>query len=364
MGPEEEAGAGATTPAEPGPHERDLIFAEKEDAMAVKVGINGFGRIGKLVFRALQGNKKFEVVSINDLLDLKSMAMLLKYDSVHGKFPASVGTEGTKLVVGGKAIEVTAEKDPTKLAWGSKGVELVIESTGVFTDAEGMGKHIAAGAKKVLLSAPAKGPIDATIVVGVNDKTLKSTDKLVSNASCTTNCLAPMVKVLHENFGVERGLMTTCHAYTNDQRLVDFIHKDLRRARAAALNIIPTTTGAAKAVGEVIPDMKGKLTGLSLRVPVSDGSITDFVAVLKKAATVAEINAAMKKAASEGPLKGILEYTEDPIVSSDVVGNEHSCIFDAGSTMVIDNMVKVLGWYDNERGYSRRCVDVMELMMK
>ena len=331
--------------------------------MAVKVGINGFGRIGKLVFRALQGNKKFEVVSINDLLDLKSMALLLKYDSVHGRFPVSVTTEGNKLVVGGKAIEVTAEKDPSKLAWGAKGVEIVIESTGVFTDAEGMNKHIAAGAKKVLLSAPAKGPIDATIVMGVNDKTLKATDKLVSNASCTTNCLAPMVKVLHETFGVERGLMTTCHGYTNDQRLVDFIHKDLRRARAAALNIIPTTTGAAKAVGEVIPEMKGKLTGLSLRVPVPDGSITDFVAVLKKAATVQEINAAMKKAA-EGSLKGIMEYTEDPIVSSDVIGDEHSCIFDAGSTMVIDNMVKVLGWYDNERGYSKRCVDVMELMIK
>lgn len=331
--------------------------------MAVKVGINGFGRIGKLVFRALQGNKKFEVVSINDLLDLKSMAMLLKYDSVHGQYPVPVGTEGNKLVVGGKAIEVTAEKDPTKLAWGAKGVELVVESTGVFTDAEGMSKHLAAGAKKVLLSAPAKGPIDATIVIGVNDKTLKPTDKLVSNASCTTNCLAPMVKVLNDNFGVEKGLMTTCHAYTNDQRLVDFIHKDLRRARAAALNIIPTTTGAAKAVGEVIPELKGKLTGLSLRVPVPDGSVTDFVAILKKKATVEEINAAMKKAAA-GELKGILEYTEDPIVSSDVIGNEHSCIFDAPSTMVIDNMAKVLGWYDNEWGYSKRCVDVMQLMVK
>jgi len=331
--------------------------------MAVKVGINGFGRIGKLVFRALMGNKKFEVVSINDLLDLKSMATLLKYDSVHGRFPASVTTDGTKLVVGGKAIEITAEKDPTKLGWDKKGVELVVESTGVFTDAEGMGKHLTAGAKKVLLSAPAKGPVDATIVMGVNHKTLKATDKLVSNASCTTNCLAPMVKVLNETFGVERGLMTTCHGYTNDQRLVDFIHKDLRRARAAALNIIPTTTGAAKAVGEVIPEMKGKLTGLSLRVPVPDGSITDFVAVLKKPATVAEVNAAMKKAA-EGELKGILEYTEDPIVSSDVIGNQHSCVFDAPSTMVIDNMVKVRGWYDNESGYSKRCVDLMELMMK
>lgn len=330
--------------------------------MAVKVGINGFGRIGKLVFRAMQDNDKFEVVKINDLLDIESLAPLFKYDSVHRAFPGTVEVDGNNLVVNGKAIEISAERDPAKLGWGEAGVELVVESTGIFRDAEGMGKHIQAGAKKVLLSAPAKGDIDATIVMGVNHDTLKPEHKLVSNASCTTNCLAPMVKILNDTFGIERGLMTTIHAYTNDQKIVDFVHSDLRRARAAAVNVIPTTTGAAAAVGKVIPEMAGKLNGMALRVPVPDGSATDFVAVLKKEATVEEINAAMKKA-SEGSFKGLLQYTSDPIVSSDIIGNPYSCIFDAGVTMVIGNMVKVLGWYDNEWGYSKRCIDLMNLMV-
>ena len=327
--------------------------------MATRVAINGFGRIGRLVYRALAERRaEFEVVAVNDLSDAATLAFLLKYDTVHGRFKGKVSAEGTNLVVDGKKIPVLAEKDPASLPWGKLDVFFVVESTGVFRKKDEISKHLKAGAKKVLLTVPAKDEIDATIVMGVNDNTLKASHAIISNASCTTNCVAPMVKVLHEAFGVERGLMTTCHAYTNDQRVLDLVHKDLRRARAAALNIIPTTTGAAKAVGEVIPELKGKLDGLSLRVPVPDGSVTDLVAVLKKEVRVDEVNAAFK-AAAEGKLAGILEYTEDPIVSSDVIGSSASCVFDALSTFAIGNLVKVIGWYDNEWGYSVRCLDVM-----
>jgi len=336
--------------------------------MAIRIGINGFGRIGRLFFRALKGADDIEVVAINDLADAPTLATLLKYDSVHGRYQGQVAAtkEGDKafIVVDGRKIPIVGIKDPAALPWKDLGVQIAVESTGVFTDKKGMQGHITAGARKVLLTAPAKGEIDATIVLGVNDKSLKPTDVFVSNASCTTNCLAPVVKVLNDNFGVEYGLMTTCHAYTNDQRIADLIHKDPRRARAAAINIIPTTTGAAKAVGEVIPELKGKLNGFALRVPVADGSIIDLTALLKRSVTKEEVNAAMKKAA-EGELKGILEYTEDPIVSSDVVGNPVSSLFDAQCTMVMqDRMVKVVSWYDNEMGYSKRCVDLIRLMAK
>jgi len=329
--------------------------------MAIKIGINGFGRIGKLVFRAALANGDFEVVGINDLLDPKAMAHLLKYDSTHGRFPASVEAYEGGIVVGGTKIPVTAIKDPAELPWKERGAEIVVESTGLFATAEACEKHIAAGAKKVLLTVPPKdktGKIKV-IVMGVNDETLTASDTLVSNASCTTNSLAPMVKVLEKNFGVDHGLMTTVHAYTNDQRILDSIHKDLRRARGAAVSIIPTTTGAARAVGVVLPDLKGKLDGLALRVPTPDGSITDLVAVVKKETTVEEVNKAFKEAA-EGELKGILEYCDEPIVSADIVGNPASCVFDALSTNVISGtLVKVLGWYDNEWGYSNRCIDLM-----
>jgi len=334
--------------------------------MAIRIGINGFGRIGRLFFRALKGSADIEVVAINDLASADLLAQLLKYDSVHGRYKGSVAVakEDGKafLVVDGKKITVLSERDPAMLPWGAMNVQIVVESTGFFTNKEAMAKHIQAGAKKVLLTAPAKGPIDATIVFGVNDQTLKPTDVFVSNASCTTNCLAPLVKVLNDTFGIEYGLMTTCHAYTNDQKIADMIHSDPRRARAGAINIIPTTTGAAKAVGEVIPEMKGKLNGFALRVPVPDGSIVDLTAIVKKDVTKEEVNAALK-AAADGPMKGILEYTEDPIVSSDVVGNCVSSLLDAQSTMVMQNrMVKVVSWYDNEMGYSTRCVELIRLM--
>lgn len=325
--------------------------------MAVKVGINGFGRIGRLVFRRCLEIGGFDFVGINDLTDAATLAHLLKYDSVHGKFKGEVKVEGSELIVNGDRIIITAERDPSKLNW--KGVDVVIESTGVFRDKESCLKHISAGAKKVILTVPAKGDIDAMVVMGVNENILKGNEQVVSNASCTTNCLAPMVKVLHDAFGVEKGFMTTVHSYTNDQQLLDLPHKDLRRARAAALSIIPTSTGAAKAIGKIIPELKGKLDGFSLRVPTPDGSITDLVATLKKEVTVEEINAAFKKAAA-GELKGIMEYTEDPIVSADIVGNQHSNIFDALSTMANGNLVKVVGWYDNEYGYSCRVVDLMK----
>lgn len=330
--------------------------------MATKIGINGFGRIGRNVFKILTDSPDFEVAAINDLTDAKTLAHLLKYDSVNGVYNKSVSVDGDSIVVDGKKIVVTAIKDPAELGWGDKGVEMVLESTGVFTSKEACTKHITAGAKKVLLSVPPKDAVDAIVVMGVNDDTLKAEDKIVSNASCTTNCLAPVAKVLHESFGIKRGLMTTIHAYTNDQNVLDMPHKDLRRARAAAVSIIPTTTGAARAVGKVLPDLAGKLDGMAFRVPTPDGSVVDLVAELDKTVTKEEINAAIK-AAAEGPLKGILEYTEDPIVSIDIVGNPHSSIFDALSTTVMDgNFVKVVSWYDNEWGYSQRCVDLFKKM--
>jgi glyceraldehyde 3-phosphate dehydrogenase len=328
--------------------------------MPIKVAINGFGRIGRLVFRAMADSEDFQVVAINDLADAGTLATLLKYDSVHGKYPGEVASEGEAIVVDGKKIPVLTEKDPANLPWKQHDVYFAVESTGVFRKKEQISKHLDAGAKKVLLTVPAKDEIDATIVLGVNDADLKADHRIISNASCTTNCFAPMVKVLHEAFGVERGLLTTIHAYTNDQSILDLVHKDLRRARAAAINIIPTTTGAAKAVGKVIPELNGKLDGMALRVPVCDGSICDFVALLKKEVSVEDVNAAFKKAAG-GDLKKYLEYSEDPIVSSDVVGNEHSCVFDAPSTYVIGNMVKAVAWYDNEWGYSKRVVDLMRV---
>ncbi len=327
--------------------------------MAIKIGINGFGRIGRLVFRRGLEVGSIEFVGINDITDAKTLAHLLKYDSVHGKFNGTVTHTDNSIIVNGKSYPVMAEKDPAALPWAKLGAEVVIEGTGVFTKREKIELHIKAGAKKVVLTAPAKDEIDATVVLGVNEHILTGKEVILSNASCTTNCLAPMVKVLNDNFKIKKGLMTTIHAYTNDQRVLDLPHKDLRRARAASQNIIPTTTGAAKAVGKVIPELKGKLDGFALRVPVPDGSVTDFVAELEKEATKEHINEAMKKA-SETYLKGILEYCTDEIVSSDVIGNEHSCIFDSLSTMVLGNMVKVVGWYDNEWGYSCRVVDLIK----
>ncbi len=331
--------------------------------MAIKVGINGFGRIGRLVFRVLQERDNFEVVAINDLADAENLAYLLKYDTVHGRLDAEVKVEGDNIVVDGKAIPVLSIKDPTQLPWEEKDVYFAVESTGVFTtrssDKGGYGDHIKAGAEKVILTVPAKDEVDATVVLGVNDDDLGADDKCISNASCTTNCLAPITKVLNDNFGVENGLMTTCHGYTNDQVTCDSIHSKPVRGRAAALNIIPTSTGAAVAIGKVIPDLDGKLDGLALRVPVACGSIVDLVAECKKDVSADAINAAMKEAA-EGGMKGILEYTEDPIASSDILGNPASSIFDAGHTSVKGNMVKVLSWYDNEWGYSNRVADLME----
>ncbi len=332
---------------------------------AVKVGINGFGRIGRITFRALAARpEEFEVVAINDLGDPKKLALLLKYDSVQGRFPGTVDVEGNTLIVNGKKVQVCAERDPRQLPWKELGVEVALESTGFFTNREtadkpGYDSHLTAGARKVVISAPAKDSPDLTVVFGVNDDQLTAEHKCVSNASCTTNCLAPMAKIIHENFGIEHGLMTTVHAYTNDQRVSDQLHSDPLRARAAAVNIIPTTTGAAKAVGLVLPELNGKLTGLSLRVPVPVGSITDLVVTLNKDASVEDVNSAMK-AAAEGPLKGILEYNTDPIVSSDIVGNTHSSIFDSTwTTQIGGNMIKVLSWYDNEYGYSNRTADMI-----
>ena len=329
--------------------------------MAIKVGINGFGRIGRLVFKRMKELGGFDVVAINDLTDAKTLTQLLKYDSVHGRFPGKVEQTENGFSVDGDDVKITAERDPAKLKWGELGADIVVESTGIFTKKDMLQLHLDAGAKKVILSAPAKDELDAMIVLGVNDDALKPEYTMVSNASCTTNCLGPMVKVLDDNFRVKKGFMTTVHSYTNDQALLDQPHKDLRRARAGAINIIPTTTGAAKAVGKVLPHLNGKLDGFSLRVPTPDGSITDFVCELEKEATKEDINAAMK-AASEGGLKGYLEYTEDPIVSTDIVGNPHSCIFDSLSTMANGNMVKVMGWYDNEWGYSCRVVDLIKKM--
>jgi glyceraldehyde 3-phosphate dehydrogenase len=329
--------------------------------MPVRVGINGFGRIGRLVFRVMaERPQDYEVVAINDLSNAQHLAWLLKYDSVHGRFPGTVEAAENALVVNGRTIPITAEKDPAALPWKRLNCQIALESTGRFTSREALQKHIDAGAQKVVLSAPAKDKLDLTVVLGVNDHKLRPEHKIVSNASCTTNCLAPMAKVLHERFGIEKGLMTTVHAYTNDQRVADQIHEDPYRARAAAVNIIPSKTGAAKAVGEVIPELNGKLTGFSLRVPVPTGSITDLTVLLGKKASRDEVNAAMKEAA-DGPLRGILEYNPDPIVSSDIVGDPHSCIFVPAQTLVLDDdFVKVLGWYDNEWGYSCRTAELIK----
>jgi glyceraldehyde 3-phosphate dehydrogenase len=328
----------------------------------VKVGINGFGRIGRNFFRAIEvSDADVQVVGINDLTDTKTLAHLLKYDSILGRFNGTVIAEDGAIVVNGIRIPIFAERDPADLPWGKIGAEIVVESTGFFTDADLAGKHMTAGAKKVIISAPAKGE-DITIVMGVNEDNYDpASHNIISNASCTTNCLAPMAKAIDDAFGIERGLMTTIHAYTNDQSLLDFPHSDLRRSRAAALNMIPTSTGAAKAIGLVMPHLKGKLDGYAMRVPVPTGSATDLTVELRTAATKEEINAVVK-AAAEGPLKGILQYTEDPIVSSDIVTDPSSCIFDSSLTNVNGNMVKVLGWYDNEWGYSNRLVDLVKFV--
>jgi glyceraldehyde 3-phosphate dehydrogenase len=332
--------------------------------VSVKIGINGFGRIGRNFFRAaLAKGSELEIVAVNDLTDPKTLAHLLKYDTITGRLDATVELDGDTIVVNGHRIKVLADRDPANLPWGELGVDIVIESTGFFTKAELARKHIAAGAKKVLVSAPATGDNVATIVLGVNEDVYDAAiHDVISNASCTTNCLAPLAKVFMDNFGIERGLMTTIHAYTADQNLQDGPHSDLRRARAAAANIIPTSTGAAKALGLVIPELIGKLDGYALRVPVPTGSITDLTITASRPVTVEEVNAAYKAAAESGPLKGILSYTEDPIVSSDIVGDPHSSIFDAGLTKVIGDQVKVASWYDNEWAYSNRLVDLTEFV--
>jgi glyceraldehyde 3-phosphate dehydrogenase len=335
--------------------------------MAIRVGINGFGRIGRLLYRAaIERNANIDFVAVNDLADAKTNAHLLKYDSVHGRFPGTVEAQPDRLIVNGKPLKVLSLKDPAVLPWKDLGVYMAVESTGLFTDRESASKHLQAGAKKVLISAPAKNP-DVTIVIGVNEKTYDpEKHNILSNASCTTNCLAPVSKVLADNFGLEKAFMTTTHSYTNDQKVQDIVHKDLRRARAAAVNIIPTSTGAAKAIGEVLPSCSGRMNGISLRVPTPDVSIVDLTAVLGKDVTAEDINAAMKNAA-EGSMKGILEYTEDPIVSSDVLHTTASAVFDALSTMVMgnkSNFVKVLAWYDNEWGFSCRMVELIEIVGK
>lgn len=325
----------------------------------IKVGINGFGRIGRLVTRIILSDysDKIEVVSVNDLTNAKTLAHLFKYDSVHGRYPGTVTSDGDFLVVDGQKIKVTAERDPANLSWGKDGVRTVVESTGFFTKKDDAAKHLSAGAKKVVISAPAKGDVK-TVVLGVNDGDISADHDIYSNASCTTNCLAPMVKVLDEAFGVKKGFMTTIHAYTGDQGTVDGPHSDLRRARAAAINIVPTTTGAAKAVGLVLPHLSGKLDGGAVRVPVANGSMTDFTCEVEKSTTLDEVQAAFKKAA-EGPLKGVLEFCDEPIVSTDIIGNKHSVIYDSAITKVDGNLVKVVGWYDNEAGYSARTADLV-----
>lgn len=332
--------------------------------MSLRVAINGFGRIGRNFLRTSRGYNEFEIVAINDLTDAKTLAHLLKYDSVHGMFGADVKAGNGSIMADGKEIQVLAVTEPEKLPWKDFGVDVVIESTGRFVDRPSASKHLDAGAKWVLISAPAKEP-DATICMGVNEETLDpAKHKVLSNASCTTNCLAPVAKVVHNEFGIIKGLMTTIHSYTNDQRILDLPHKDLRRARAAALNMIPTTTGAAKAVGIVLPELKGRLNGMAIRVPTPNVSVVDLVAELAKDATAEEINAALKRAA-EGPMRGILQYSEEPLVSSDCNGNPHSSIVDASSTMVLDGrMAKILAWYDNEWGYSSRLRDLILYIMK
>ena len=334
----------------------------RRTTVTTRVGINGFGRIGRNFFRAaIEQGADLEVVAVNDLTDNKTLAHLLKYDSIMGRFNGEVSYDDEGIIVDGKHIKVLAQRDPADLPWGELGVEVVVESTGFFTDGEKAAAHIAAGAKKVVISAPAKN-VDGTFVMGVNDGDYDpATMNIISNASCTTNCLAPLAKVLHENFGIERGIMTTIHSYTGDQRVLDAPHKDLRRARAAALNMIPTKTGAAQAVALVLPELKGKFDGLAVRVPTPTGSLTDLTFVASKEVSVEAIQAAVK-AAAEGELKGVLEYTEDPIVSTDIVGNPHTSIFDATETKVIGNLVKVLSWYDNEWGYSNALVRLTSLV--
>jgi len=331
-----------------------------------KIGINGFGRIGRNVLRAMSPAQVSSVVAINDLTDTKTLAHLLKWDSVHGRFKGDIGHDEQNIIVNGQPIRVLKERDPGNLPWSQFGAEVILESTGFFTARDKAEVHITkGGAKKVLISAPAKGP-DATICIGVNDETYDaSKHHIVSNASCTTNCLAPMVKVLNDVFGIEAGFMSTIHSYTNDQRILDLPHEDLRRARAAAVNIIPSSTGAAKAIGEVIPALKGKLNGGAFRVPTPDGSVTDFTALLIKPATVQAVNEAFKAAATSGPMAGVLEYSDEPLVQRDIVGNPHSCIFDSELTLILgDKFLKVVGWYDNEWGYSNRCVQMLEMLGK
>jgi len=330
--------------------------------MGVKIGINGFGRIGRLVYRIAFRDPELDIVAVNDITNAKTLAHLLKYDSIHRIFDENVTASDDSFTVAGKTVKVIAEKDPANLPWKSLGVDIVLECTGLFTDKEKAGKHIAAGAKKVLISAPAKGH-DGSFVRGVNfDKYDGSKHHVVSIGSCTTNCLAPVVKVLHDNFKIKRGFMTTIHSYTNDQRILDLPHKDLRRARAAALSMIPTTTGAAKAISEVIPEMKGKLDGVAVRVPTPDGSLVDLIVEVEKETNIQDVNLAMKKAA-DGPMKGVLRYAEDPLVSVDVIGESHSSVFDSLSTMVMGgNLVKVFSWYDNEWGFSCRMVDMIKVL--
>ena len=323
-----------------------------------KVAINGFGRIGRLAFRQMLHRSDLTVVAINDLTDVGTLAHLLKFDSIHGRFDGTVEVDGGNLKINGNVVHISAERNPSDLPWGQHGIDIVVESTGVFASKDGAAKHIEAGAKKVVISAPAKGDLK-TIVLGVNDDILTADDSIVSNASCTTNCLAPMAKVLNDSFGLEHGLITTIHAYTADQRLQDAPHKDLRRARAAALSMIPTSTGAAKAVGLVLPSLAGKLDGLAVRVPTPTGSITDLTATLSQEVTAEQVNNAMQTAAN-GAMNGVLEYSADPLVSVDIVGNPHSCIFDSGLTVAMGNTVKVFGWYDNEAGYATRVADLVE----
>jgi glyceraldehyde 3-phosphate dehydrogenase len=328
-----------------------------------KIAINGFGRIGRLVFRVLMQKEGYQVVAINDLTDAKTLAHLLKYDSVHGILPEEIKAEADAIVIDGRRIKIYAEKDPEKLPWKELEIDLVVESTGVFRKRAQAEKHITAGAKKVIISAPAKDKIDSTIVLGVNDDILQDDHVVVSNASCTTNCLAPVMKVITENFGVESVFMSTIHSYTGDQRILDFPHSDLRRARAAAVNIIPTTTGAAIATSKVIPSLEGKIDGMAMRVPTPNGSLVDVNIVVDRETSIEEVNEMMKKAA-DGNLKGILEYTEAPLVSTDIVGNPHSSIFDSSLTMVNGNLIKLISWYDNEWGYSNRVADLIVKMTK
>ena len=327
--------------------------------MAIRIAINGFGRIGRNVFRIMHASPEtYEVVALNDLTDAGTLAHLLRYDSVAGRFDGDVRVEDGGLNVDGRSIRVLAEREPANLPWKELNVDFVIEATGIFRDRASCQKHLDAGAGKVLLTVPPKGEIDRMVVLGVNEDTLRPEDRIISNASCTTNCLAPMAKVLHQSFGIVRGLMTTVHAYTNDQRILDLPHSDLRRARAAAINIIPTSTGAARAVGKVLPALNGKLDGMAMRVPVPDGSVVDLVCEVEKPVDADKVNQVMHGAATDS-LAGILEYSDDPLVSSDIVGNPHSCVFDSGSTMVTGSMVKVVGWYDNEWGYSSRVCDLV-----